>query len=460
VPTEVTGLPTSITNWIEEVTTGTVSRAVRVPGGASREAWFVDVDLHGTFHALFLRYDPQPQGGDSPFWPLRIEGEIFQALYGTGVTVPRTLAVHPTEAAILAERVPGATWFSRITDPDEQVRTAQDFIRNLAALHRLDPRELRLPSLGPVKSPREHALDEIANMRRRASRSDGSMLPHLRVALDWLAANVPAYEGPTVFVQGDTGPGNFMYQGCRVTAVVDWELAHFGDPMDDIAWLSLRTVQDTFTHLPDRLREYEALSGFEIDEDRVWYYRLFAELRLATHGLGTGVRSLAADAAKGRDAGNSLIYGTLHRRQLVEALARAFGVPLERVDMANSQPPGPGDDVAEAALAMLRNTTERISDPLAMQWTKSTARLVKYLQQLDRHGGRLRQAELDDLAGLLRTRPPSLDAGRRQLAELVETDGIDRGVYVGYLWRQTQRDDVIARTASGVLATRTWPPLR
>jgi hypothetical protein len=85
---------------------------------------------------------------------------------------------------------------------------------------------------------------------------------------------------------------------------------------------------------------------------------------------------------------------------------------------------------------------------------------VKYLQQLDRHGGRLRQAELDDLAGLLGTRPPSVDAGRCRLAELVETDDIDRGVYVGYLWRQAQRDDVIARTASGVLATRTWPPLR
>ena len=69
-------------------------------------------------------------------------------------------------------------------------------------------------------------------------------------------------------MQGDTGPGNFMYQDGKVTAVVDWELAHLGDPMDDIAWLSLRTVQDTFTHFPDRLREYESLTAGQIAADQ------------------------------------------------------------------------------------------------------------------------------------------------------------------------------------------------
>ena len=187
------------------------------------------------------------------------------ALQDTDVTVPRTLAVHPVHEAMLSERVTGENWFYRIHDPDEQVRVAQDFIRNLAALHRLDPRELALPSFGPVKPAREHALDEIAHMRRRATSPTGAIDPLVRLSLDWLERNVPDYDGPVVLVQGDTGPGNFMYDNGRVTVVVDWELAHFGDPMDDIAWLSLRTVQDTFTHFPDRLREYEELSGNTID---------------------------------------------------------------------------------------------------------------------------------------------------------------------------------------------------
>ena len=62
--------------------------------------------------------------------------------------------------------------------------------------------------------------------------------------------------------------------------MVDWELAHLGDPMDDIAWLSLRATQEPFTDFPTRLREYEALSGNHVDEARVHYYQVMAETKL------------------------------------------------------------------------------------------------------------------------------------------------------------------------------------
>jgi len=74
---------------------------------------------------------------------------------------------------------------------------------------------------------------------------------------------------------------NLMYADGRVSAVVDWELAHFGDPMDDVAWVTWRTTQHTFTHLPDRLKEYEALSGHTLSPDRIRYYRVNACVRLA-----------------------------------------------------------------------------------------------------------------------------------------------------------------------------------
>ena len=81
--------------------------------------------------------------------------------------------------------------------------------------------------------------------------------------------NIPAYEGPVVLVQGDTGPGNLMYLDGKVTGIIDWELAHLSDPMDDVAWMCWRTVQHTFTDFAARMREYEALSGHSIDADRV-----------------------------------------------------------------------------------------------------------------------------------------------------------------------------------------------
>lgn len=461
MPEPALSLPDEIVRWIEDETGGTVTATNRVPGGASREAWFVDVRRDRAVDELFLRYSRAARPEETIFHPLGVEAEVFLALQDTDVTVPRTLAVHPVHEAMLSERVPGETWFYRIQDPDEQVRVAQDFIRNLAALHRLDARELALPSFGPVKPAREHALDEIANMRRRATRPDGSMDALVGLSLDWLERNVPDWDGPTVLVQGDTGPGNFMYENGRVTAVVDWELAHFGDPMDDIAWLSLRTVQDTFTHFPDRLREYEELSGNTIDPTRVWYYRLFAETRLTSNSAGAGAERSEPRTGQpvARDIGNGLIYGMLHRRLTIEALANVMGFDLPPPDLPATPEPEEWHSLYDATLDNLQVIVPRIDDRLASQWTKGVARVVKYLKELDRSGRAFGDAELDDLAGLLGSRPETVAAGKRALEAAIAVGAIADSDYVRYLWRQVQRDDYLMRTASGALSQRTWPPL-
>src|SRR5262249_11330152 len=219
-------------------------------------------------------------------------------------------------------------------------------------------------------------------VRTRGTGRDGWMDPLLRLTTDWLEANVPEGDGTVVLVQGDTGPGNFMYEDGRVTAVVDWELAHFGDPMDDIAWLSLRTVQDTFTHFPDRLREYEELSGNRIDAERVWYYRLFAETRPASNGAGGA--AVGSEPREGqpvaRDIGNGLIYGMLHRRLTVEALANVMGFELPPADLPEPPPVESWHSLYDATLDNLQVIVPRIDDPLASQWTQGVERVVKYLQ--------------------------------------------------------------------------------
>ena len=464
--TDPVALPGDLLDWIADVAGGRITAAYRVPGGASREAWFVDVEgPGGAVRPLFLRYSRRPTPPGGAFHDLRTEAAVFAALHGTGVTVPRTLGVHPVHEAMLAERVSGQTWFQRIRDPDEQVRVAQDFIRNLAALHRLDPAALALPGLLPVKTARTHTLEELGKMRARATSSLAPVDPLVRISLDWLSRNVPDYEAPVVLVQGDTGPGNFLYEDGRVTAVLDWELAHLGDPMDDIAWLSLRTVQDTFTHFPDRLREYEQLSGHRVDATRVWYYRLFAETRLTTARPAQGPRVEHSDELQpvNDDVGNGLIYGMLHRRLTMEALARVIGIELPPVELfPSSQAPVPAEWHAhyDTALGSLLAIVPRIQDPLANQWTKGLARMVKYLKEIDRYGRTFERAELDDVAALLGKPSASLADARRRLAVAADAGQVTDEDYVGYAWRRVQRDDFLLRTASGALRERTWPPIR
>jgi aminoglycoside phosphotransferase (APT) family kinase protein len=437
-------LPSEILQWIETEMSAPVSRSQRVPGGSTREAWLVDVGHGEARQELFLRFDRRPAEKLGIFWPLQVEAKVFRALQGTGVTVPVIHAFHPTLQAILAERVAGETWFYRITDPAEQVSTAQDFIRNLAKLHRIDAHTLYLPDLGAVQVPAEHTRLAIAGIRGHLLRLSANLDPFLAVCLDWLEANIPAYEGPTVLVQGDTGPGNFMYRNGKVTAVVDWELAHFGDPMDDIAWLSLRAVQDTFTYFPDRLAEYEQLTGFTIDEPRVWYYRLLGEVQLAAVGLGK--RTLTDVARSGGDAGNSLIYGLLHRRLLIEAFANAAGVALDA--RPTYGPPEPSQtvansipDVHEALLLTLKTVADQAGDPLAIARTKAAARLVRYLKDLEADGPRIAAEELSDIASVLQGKtsqpvPSSIEEAQDELFKAVQSGHVS------------------------TLHDRTWPPLR
>jgi aminoglycoside phosphotransferase (APT) family kinase protein len=444
--------------WIAEACGGRVLAADRIPGGASREGWFVDVDADGATLPLYLRLDRRGTPEKSAFHTLWCEAEVFRALYGTGVTVPRILAVHPTVEAFLADRVPGQTWFYRIRDPEEQVAVARDFISNLAALHRIDVSSLDIPCLGAVAPVSELVARELAQMRERATGPDGAIDPLVELCIDWLAAHIPEDDGPAVLVQGDTGPGNFLYQDGRVTAVLDWELAHWGDPMDDIAWLSLRTVQDTFTHFPDRLREYEELSGRTIDPDRVWYYRLFAETRLSSSARGAA-REPGDEVDQPRDPGNPLIYGMLHRRLTLEALAKVANVVPPDDPMPPDGTPRGHHHVYDDCLDALSVIVPRVEDPLASQWSKGVARALKYLKEIDLNASSFEWIELGELGSLLGERPATVPEGRRSLADAVRSGRVSEGDYIAQLWRQMARDDHLMREASGALRTRTWPPL-
>ncbi|MGE2834849.1 phosphotransferase family protein [Mycobacterium sp. SMC-4] len=455
--TERPEVSADVREWIAEVTAADDVVFSQVSGGASRQAWFVDARRGDVSQPLFLRYDPRQPDPQSAFHPLQVEAEIMAELHRHGVTVPRVIAAHPDRQAVLLERAEGETWFRLIKDPAEAVRTAQDFIAKLAALHRIDATDLRIPSLGPAGPVAGHVRDEIAAMRRRVT-TYGKPAPLLRFCIDWLERNIPDYGGPTVMVQGDTGPGNFMYADGEVTAIVDWELAHFGDPMDDIAWLSLRTVQDTFTDFPARLAEYAQLSGHPIDEDRVWYYRLFAETRLASLSPGS-VDTRASAPAGSPDAGNSLIYGMLHRRLLVEALAHVVGIPEVHVDLPDDGAVSQHAHVYDAAAAALSASVGRTTDALALRYVKGAARLVKYLAEVDRVGAVVDADETTELAELLGAVPASVSQGRAALAEAAGRGEISDRDYVAALWRGIKRDDYLTRTASGALSRRTWPPL-
>src|SRR5690606_28365013 len=120
----------------------------------------------------------------------------------------------------------GRNWFSEVKDPEDQLRIAQEFMEALAVLHRIDVEQLDLPELGRPGRLAEHISQEIAIWEDQFRRHDDPE-PVIELALAWLRRKLPEVgDGPVVLTQGDTGPGNFMFDGGHLVAITDWELAH------------------------------------------------------------------------------------------------------------------------------------------------------------------------------------------------------------------------------------------
>jgi len=457
-------LPADLVAWLEEVGGGTATSIVRKPGGARKEAWFVDLTQgDGTVRELFVHYDRASAGSAKDPWTLHREASVYLALADTEVPVPRVIGVHPTRQAMVSERLIGENWFSHLTDATERESTAADFMARLAALHSLDPAELDLPGFGAPTTISAAVGAELDSFAALLASRGGDIDPALDITLDWLKHNAPHDHSPAVLVQGDTGPGNFMFADGRVVAIVDWELAHLGDPMEDIAWLSLRATQEPFTDFPTRLGEYERLSGRPIDEQRVRYYQVLAEakLQVMSHSPSAGSTDGAPSGYGGGDVGNAFIYGVLHRRLWLEALAGAFDLSLPPAEVPPESEPHADRWMYQAVLDQLRDVVvPHIDDPLAKARAKGLARMIKYLAQVDSLGPFFDECELIDLAQLLDRRPGSIRAGRRELAAAVRAQRVGEREYLGYRWRRVARESELARPAMGALADRHWPSLR
>jgi hypothetical protein len=328
-------------------------------------------------------------------------------------------------------------------------------MQQLAALHRIDVRELDLPELAPVRTVHEHVLDEIDTWDAQY-RSQGVDYPLFELALSWLRRNLPADDGhPVVLVQGDTGPGNFMYDDDGVVAVTDWEMAHFGDFHDDLAWVYVRDVQERFTDLVERLQDYERFSGNRVNPARLRYFLVLAQTRCA---IGTRNGLLARDSRT--EMANHLIYSTLHDRLLVEALAGAAGVDLAAVPPVPKAQDGPAAWAFDVALDDLRDViVPAVDDGFALRRAKGLARLLKYLRNEQRLGAAARAAELQGLEQLLGRSMDDPEIARREVCRRIVAGEIDDALVVIHCAITQSWADEIVRDSMGTLADRRHQPL-
>jgi aminoglycoside phosphotransferase (APT) family kinase protein len=205
-----------------------VSGLARLSGGASRETWRFEAD--GS--PLILQ-----RQRDGAVRPMTTEVAVLRAAHEGGVAVPEVVVDGGASTALgnpfmVVRAVEGETIARKILRDDEfsaaRARLTADIGTAMARLH----------SLPPQSAPGLVEQDEVATYRRVLD-DLGEPHPVFEVAFRWLEANRPA-SSERAIVHGDFRLGNVMVDGNGLVAVLDWELAHVGDPMEDLGWVCVK----------------------------------------------------------------------------------------------------------------------------------------------------------------------------------------------------------------------------
>lgn len=454
-------IPDDLLARLEAATGASVVGVVpRAGGGASRKG--AEISLRqpgcrtgGGEQRCYLSYDTR-LGDPTRVACFRREVAILRALSGelagAGVRAPRFLAADIGHLALLTALVPGS---DKYPASDAPPGLGRDFMAQLAALHRIDPRCVVLDGFGdPGVAVSVRIRDRIGSARREnlATAPDAILL----LALDWLAANIPPDHGPAVIVHGDSGPGNFLHEDGRVTALLDWELCHFGDPAEDLAQIWVRSLFQPF--LPPRamFSAYEEFSGTRVEADRVRYHRLYfqAGFMVSSHAMlyGTGGMRPAA-------MGVSMLFHTAHRRVMVQSLAELAGVTLGDVALPETAP-GWRDRTFEIALEDIREViAPRASDQLAAVKAKSLARMIKFWRARDRHGAVYDEAERAEISAALGGNFASLALAQAALAQTVADRAIGFETALALCHARVTRETALMGDALGSFRDTYFPQL-
>jgi aminoglycoside phosphotransferase (APT) family kinase protein len=264
-----------------------VTAAVRLSGGASQETWSFDI-LHpgGNIGAILRRAPPGYGASPSRAAGLEAEAALMQLAYDAGIPSPHVMHVLTPQdelgTGFIMQRVEGETIARKILRDAEFARARPILARQLGAvaagIHGLPAS--KLPKLRQMTSTRE-----IADLTREYH-GFGWPRPVFELALRWLREHDPGPSAEVTLVHGDFRHGNLIIGRDGVRAVLDWELAHTGDPMEDLGWICVNSWRfgeidkpvGGFGSREELFEGYEA-AGRRVDRARVKFWEVMGTLR-------------------------------------------------------------------------------------------------------------------------------------------------------------------------------------
>ncbi|TNF87878.1 MAG: phosphotransferase family protein [Gammaproteobacteria bacterium] len=263
----------------------------QIPGGASRETYRIRLSVDGETRGVILRRDPPSSLIDTE---RALEYRTYEAAWRAGIPVPEPLLLEEDEAvlerafSLMAEVTGCESAIANLALPEYQSVSNQIAERKWRLLGELAARDVEALGVTEFMEVPEHParreLDYWADVIRKDALSPQ---PVAEATIRWLNRNLPPPSGEICLVHGDYRSGNFLYnQAGEIPALLDWEMAHIGDPLEDLAW-SLdplwgwpdRSLAGGLLPREEAIALWEEASGFKVDRTAFRWWQVFASLK-------------------------------------------------------------------------------------------------------------------------------------------------------------------------------------
>jgi len=275
--------------WGEPVA---IEDLARISGGASRETYRFDAVVAGERRPLIVRRDPP---GSLIETDRRSEFLALKSFHGQGVAAPEPLILELEGAElerpffVMARIDGGATASPFAPDPyaPHAARLGEDFFGTLGRIAKADPSSLPIAEVCEAPALDQCWKRELDYWSNVIETDEQHPQPIVRAAIRWLYSHPPPPAQKLSVVHGDYRSGNFLHDGeGRIIAVLDWEMAHLGDPLEDLGW----ALDPLWRHTEDgrvagmvtrdeAFRIWEQASGLKVDPAGFVWWELFASVK-------------------------------------------------------------------------------------------------------------------------------------------------------------------------------------
>lgn len=266
-----------------------VEQIEKIFGGASRETYRIGLTVGGESRSVILRRDPPSSLIDTE---RELEYGAYARIYPTDVPVPEPLFIENDGSRLgqpfsIMAAIENCQSDVSLLSLEQKQKLGQQKYEILGSLATKDPIELGFDEICDVPSIDNCALRQLQYWEGVIRDDELHPQPIAWAAIRWLHRHLPAPAQKLAIVHGDYRTGNFLFdRNAEITGILDWEMCHLGDPLEDLAW-SLDPLWSwgepgmagRLIPVDGAISIWESASGLSCDRDTFQWWRIFVALK-------------------------------------------------------------------------------------------------------------------------------------------------------------------------------------